>query len=93
MRIGREEIERELIEFAQLYQGLGGAETPLRPFAEFGIELDHVLAEGARYARTRFGQLGYVDLDTFTREVASGFTVGLGGGLRLGRTAVRRGIT
>lgn len=92
MRIGREEIERELIEFAQVYQGHGRGETPQRPFAEFGIDLDHVMAEGARFARTRTGQLGYVDLAALEREVATGFTVGLGAGLRLGRTAVRRGI-
>jgi hypothetical protein len=93
MRIGREEIERELIEFAQTYQGHGHGETPLRPFAEFGIELDHVMSEGARFARTRIDQGGYFDTERWHREMAVCFTIGLGAGLRLGRTAVRRGIT
>lgn len=89
--IQREELERELIEFAQHYQGHGSGETPRAPFAEFGIDLDMVMSEGARFARTRIEQTGYVDLQQLEREIAVGFTIGLGTGLRLGRTAARRG--
>lgn len=89
--IGREELERELLEFAARYTGYGNGETPTRPFSDFGLDLNTVMAEGANFARTRLGQLGYVDMEQFEREVAVGFTIGLGTGLRLGRAAARRG--
>jgi hypothetical protein len=87
--VTREQLERELIEFAQMYQGYGRGETPTRPFAEFGVDLDMVMAEGARFARTRLSQVGYLDAGNgdIEREIAVGFTIGLGTGLRLGRMA------
>ena len=83
--VTREELERELIEFAQMYQGYGRGETPERPFAEFGVDLDMVMAEGARFARTRIDAGGYFDVERWHREMAVAFTIGLGTGLRLGR--------